>query len=363
MRIAMVSPYSLSRPGGVQQQALGLTAELRRLGHDVRLIAPLDGPPPEPGIVSVCPSVEWESNGSIAPIAPGQAAARRTIGALTAIEPDVVHLHEPLVPGPTLTALLWFEGPMVGTAHISGELPHDWLRPALPPVVARLTARCAVSDSAAEMARRLYKADFEVLWNGIDLHAYEEPAPTPSARAAVLFMGRHEPRKGLRTLIDAWAGIDRDATLWIAGTGPETGDLKRRKLSGVEWLGVLSERDKISRLKGATVYCAPSLGGESFGIVLLEAMAAGTPVVASAIDGYANVARPDREALLVPAGDPDALRDALRTLLDDPERRAELEKAGTARAEEFSMHRLALRYVEIYERVIAAARSGQPHQG
>jgi phosphatidyl-myo-inositol alpha-mannosyltransferase len=113
----MISPYSMSRPGGVQGQVLGLARELRKLDIDVRIIAPCDGPPPDPSIVSVGPSIEWESNGSIAPIAPGRASARRTAEALRTMQPDVVHLHEPAVPGPCLSALIGFPGPMVGTFH------------------------------------------------------------------------------------------------------------------------------------------------------------------------------------------------------------------------------------------------------
>src|SRR3954469_19868500 len=131
MRLAMTCPYSMSRPGGVQGQVLGLARELRQLDIDVRVIAPCDGPPPNPLVIDVGPTVEWESNGSIAPIAPGRATARRTVEALRSFAPDVVHLHEPGVPGPCLSALIGFDGPMVGTFHASGDLPRKWLRPAL----------------------------------------------------------------------------------------------------------------------------------------------------------------------------------------------------------------------------------------
>src|SRR3954469_6719787 len=130
MRVLMTCPYSMSRPGGVQGQILGLARELRKLDVDVRILAPCDGPPPDPSIVSVGPSVEWESNGSIAPIAPGRASARRTAEALRSLEPDVVHLHEPAVPGPCLSTLLGYSGRMLATFHASGELLHQWTRPA-----------------------------------------------------------------------------------------------------------------------------------------------------------------------------------------------------------------------------------------
>ncbi|MFM7224784.1 MAG: glycosyltransferase family 4 protein [Actinomycetota bacterium] len=351
MRVAVVCPYSMSRPGGVQGQVLGLARELRGLGVDARIIAPCDGPPPDPAMVSVGPTVEWESNGSVAPIATTPATARRTAEALRSIEPDVVHLHEPIVPGPCLSALLGFEGPIVGTFHSSGDAPLQWLRPAARSVAARLTLRVAVSDAARRTAEAHWGGDeYLVLWNGIEVERIAAVAPTPSDRPAVCFVGRHEPRKGLAVLLEAWAGLDRDAVCWVIGTGPQGDELRARGVPGVEWLGPVSERERDARLRGATVFCAPSLGGESFGIVLLEAMAADTAIVAAAIEGYSDVARADREARLVPPGDPVALRSALRELLDDADRRTALVTAGRARAEEFSMRSLAARYLECYER-------------
>jgi len=358
VRVVMTSPYSLSRPGGVQGQVLGLARELRKMGVDVRVVGPCDGPPPEPGIVSVGPSVEWNSNGSVAPISPGRATARRTLEVMRSIEPDVVHLHEPAVPGPCLSALLYFNGPMVGTFHASGELLHMWTRPALKSSMARLSARVVVSESALETARaNWYDAEYVVLWNGIEVDRIAGAVPTPTERPAAFFIGRHEPRKGLAVLLDAWRAIDRDAVLWIGGAGPQTEELHaEKKVKNVEWLGAITDAERDSRLRAATVLCAPSLHGESFGVVLLEGMAAGTPVVASAIEGYRNVARADRDALLVPPGDVGALQQALRRVLDDPALRERLVVEGRARAEEFSMARLAERYLELYERALVPAR-------
>jgi phosphatidyl-myo-inositol alpha-mannosyltransferase len=358
VRVVMTSPYSLSRPGGVQGQVLGLARELRKLGVDVRVVGPCDGPPPEPGIVSVGPSVEWNSNGSVAPISPGRATARRTAEVMRSIEPDVVHLHEPAVPGPCLSALIGFNGPMVGTFHASGELLHMWTRPALKSMMARLSSRVVVSESALETARaNWYDADYVVLWNGIEVDRFADAVPTPSDRPAAFFIGRHEPRKGLEVLLDAWRTLDRDAVLWVGGTGLQTDELRAAtKSKNVEWLGAVTDAERDSRLRGATVLCAPSLHGESFGVVLLEGMAAGTPVVASAIEGYANVARADIDALLVPAGDVRALQGALRRVFDDPALREQLVAAGRTRADEFSMARLAERYLELYERALVPAR-------
>jgi phosphatidylinositol alpha-mannosyltransferase len=304
----------------------------------------------------VGPTVEWESNGSVAPIATGRATARRTAEALRSIEPDVVHLHEPAVPGPCLSTLIGFGGPMVGTFHSSGDAPHQWLRPALRSFLLRLTVRVAVSDAARDTAARHWNGDdYEVLWNGIDVERFAVVEPASALRPAVLFLGRLEPRKGLGVLLDAWEGLERDAELWVIGTGPEADTLAVRDLPRVVWLGSVTDAERDARVRGATVFCAPSLRGESFGVVLLEAMAAGTPIVASAIEGYQNVARAGQDALLVPPGDAIALRGALRELLDDGDRRAALVAAGTERAEAFSMPRLAERYAELYNRSLVPA--------
>jgi phosphatidylinositol alpha-mannosyltransferase len=352
LRVLMVSPYSLTRVGGVQGQVLGLARSLRALDVDVRVLAPCDGPPPGPGIMAVGPSVEWENNGSVAPIAPDPNAARRTIDALRDVHPDVVHLHEPVVPGPALTLLLGAELPTVSTHHISGEIGREWLMPALRGQMHRLAARVAVSESARLTAFEAYGGDYEVWWNGIDLAPGGSVSPTPSSRPAVLFVGRHEHRKGLRVLLDAWRGIDRDATLWVVGAGPETDELRGRGDPNVEWLGRVDDAERDARLHGATVFCAPALGGESFGVVLLEAMAAGAAVVAADIDGYRNVATDGIDALLVTPGDADALRVALRRALDDAALRDRLVAAGRRRADQLSMRHLAERYLALYRRVV-----------
>ena len=354
VKVLMVCPYSLSRPGGVQSQVMGLVRELRSLGVDARIIAPCDGPPPVPGVMTVGESTLWESNGSIAPIATGAQGARRTIDALGFFEPDVVHLHEPMVPGPSLTLLLGYHGPMISTHHISGHIGREWVMPAVRSNMERVHARAAVSESARATAVDSVGGDYLVLWNGVEVERFASAVPTPSARPAVLFCNRHEPRKGLSVLLDAWHGIDRDATLWVASKGPQTEELRARNVANVEWLGVVSDTQRNERIAGSRIFCAPSTGGESFGVVLLEGMAGGAAVVASDIDGYRNVARGDVDAVLVAPNDPDALRVALRRVLDDDALHTRLLHAGRERADEFSMHRLATRYLEMYHVAIAA---------
>jgi phosphatidyl-myo-inositol alpha-mannosyltransferase len=356
MRVLLVSPYSLSVFGGVQGQVLGLARSLRELGVDARVVAPCDGPPPERGIVTVGPSTNFSSNGSIAPIASGKPVARRTLEARRALAPDVIHLHEPLVPGPTQTLLLGADEPLVGTFHASysGRF-NPWYRMFRPPLkrwVSRLTIRTAVSGEAGELAQLSFEGDYEIVPNGVDVPQFAKATPWPTDRPTILFVGRHEPRKGLGVLLEAFAGLERDARLWVAGEGPETEDLRRRDIAGVEWIGCISEEERARRLRTATLFCAPALGGESFGIVLLEAMAASTAVVASDIDGFRNVARADQDALLVEPCDAGALRDGLRRVLDDASRRAELVASGEQRAAEFSMRHVAERFVELYEAAI-----------
>jgi phosphatidylinositol alpha-mannosyltransferase len=356
MRVLMVCPYSLSRPGGVQGQALGLTRELRRLGVDVRLAGPSDGPPPQPGTITVGESVLWENNGSFAPIATSTQAARRTIDALAMFEPDVVHLHEPMVPGPTLSLLLGYHGPMLSTHHIAGHVGREWAMPAVRLNMERVGMRVAVSESACATATDSLGGEYTVLWNGVEVDRFERATPHPTDRPAVLFCNRHEQRKGLSVLLDAWAGIDRDAVLWIASSGPQTEELKARNVPGVVWLGVVSDDERNARIAGASVFCAPSTTGESFGVVLLEAMAGGAAVVASDIDGYRNVARGGCDAMLVRPDDPLSLRDALRSVLDDAALRDKLVDAGRARAAELSMTHLAERYIGLYDGLLRVPR-------
>ncbi len=358
MRVSILSPYSLSVPGGVQGQVLGLARALRTLGVDARVIGPTDGPPPEPGITTVGSSIGFSTNGSISPMAEEQSiASERTLEALRVFEPDVLHLHEPLVPGPTSAALLGSEIPKVGTFHAAGEAgspAYKALRKLAVGAAKRLAVRVAVSPDARAMAEEALGGSYLVLPNGVDVDAFAKVEPMVAARPAVLFVGRHEPRKGLGVLLDAWTGLDRDATLWVASDGPETEALRARRTPNVEWLGRISESEKLARLKGATVFCAPALGQESFGIVLLEGMAAGTAVLASDIPGYRNVARDDLNALMVTADDPHALRLGLRRLLDADDLRARLEEAASVHVLDFSLARLAQRYLGVYEQAIAA---------
>jgi phosphatidyl-myo-inositol alpha-mannosyltransferase len=356
LRVGLVCPYSLSIPGGVQGQVLGIAKALRSMGVEARVLAPCDGPPPDPWVSPLGASVPAAANGSVAPIAPDPAASLRTIRVLRDERFDIVHLHEPLVPGPTLTALLFSDGPLVGTFHRAGTI--SWYRAMRGPgrwATRRLGLRCAVSALALETARETFGGEYELVWNGIDIGLVSAVEPWPTSGPTVLFLGRHEPRKGLAVLVEAVVRHGVEARIWVAGEGPQTASLKEATLgdSRFEWLGVISEDEKLRRLRGADVLAAPSLHGESFGVVLLEGMAAGTPVVASDIPGYANVARPSRDAILVPPGDAGALAAGLCEALDGGPTIKAMTESAYERAAELSLDSLARRYLELYRPLLA----------
>jgi phosphatidyl-myo-inositol alpha-mannosyltransferase len=356
VRIGIVCPYSLTIPGGVQGQVLALARTLRHMGHDTRVLAPCDGPPPDPAVTPLGNSLPTAANGSVAPIAPDVSAQLRTIRALRDEDFDVVHLHEPLCPGPTHTALLFKSQPLVGTFHAAGgSAAYRWLTPAVRWMAQKLDLRCAVSEDARAMAFEALGGEYRLVFNGVEVDAFRKAAPWPTEGPTIFFLGRHEPRKGLAVLLEAMVQLPADVRLWVAGDGPETDVLRSRAAgdSRIEWLGRITEEEKARRLRGADVFCAPSLRGESFGVVLLEAMAAETPVVASDLPGYANVARADRDALLVPPGDATGLAGALRRVLADQSLSAGLVASGEARAAEFSMEHLAEVYLESYATVVA----------
>lgn len=355
MRVGIICPYSVTVPGGVQGQVLGLARSLRALGHQARVLAPCDGPPPDPNVTPLGNSIPTAANGSVAPLAPDPSAQLRTIRALRDEGFDVLHLHEPLAPGPTQTAMFFKSSPLVGTFHAAGEsAAYRWMGPGVRWLARRLDERCVVSADAEEMARTALGGTYHRLFNGVEVDRFAKADPWPTEGPTVFFLGRHEPRKGLAVLLDALRELPPAVRLWVGGDGPETDELRTRHAGDprIEWLGRLSEEDKRARLRGADVVCFPSLRGESFGVVLLEGMAAGTPIVASNLPGYANVARSGTDALLVDPGDATVLADGLRRVLTDPSLAAELVASGDERAASFSMDRLAERYLDVYRTIV-----------
>ena len=354
MRIGIVCPYSLTLPGGVQMQVLGLARALSRSGHPTRVLGPCDGPPPDPNVTPLGNSLPASSNGSVAPVAPDPSCQLRAIRAMRDESFDVIHLHEPLAPGATTTALLVRPAPLIGTFHAAGaSLAYDLFPRAARFLAGRLDHRVAVSPDARDTASVSLGGTYDLLYNGVELAPYRSAESVRASGPTILFIGRHEPRKGLGVLLDALSMLPAEVRLWVAGSGPETAGLQARSASDprIEWLGTVTDIEKIARLKGADVLCAPSLRGESFGIVLLEAMAADTAVVASDLPGYRNVARSGHDALLVPPGDAEKLAAALGRVLSSTSESSRLVAAGHERAQSFSMSGLADQYLERYERI------------
>lgn len=372
MRVALVCPYSLSVPGGVQSQVLGLARALGRLGHDSVVIAPVDGSlSEEPGseVVGVGRSLPVPANGSVARLSITPLAAARTVRALRRFAPDVVHIHEPLAPGPTWAALSRL-GVKVGTFHRAGGVSGaSLLAPAARALASRLTVRTAVSEEARSTAEALVGGEYRIVGNGVEIERFTDGTPVAQtgAEAGVLFVGRHERRKGLDVLLEAFARLDPavPARLWVVGEGPQTAELRARsgRDDRVVWLGRLDDGDLATWMRRADVLCAPARGGESFGIVLVEAMAAHTLVVASDIPGYSAVI--SSHGVLVPPGDVQALTGALSSVLDDVATRRGsasprfLDEAA-AHARQWSMEAVAARYLEVYEEALRRGNARSP---
>jgi phosphatidylinositol alpha-mannosyltransferase len=324
-------------------------------------------------LVTTGHSTSLPANGSVAPVSLSPAAARRALSRLRLASPDVVHVHEPFAPGLTYALLSARDlPPVVATFHRSGgSVLYTLLGPLARRLAGHLSVRTAVSDAAAATARRALGGTYEVLYNGIEVDRFAGVEPWPTAAPTVLFLGRHEGRKGLGVLLEAWARLVDDGpgtdgppapVLWVAGDGPETAALSRRypDSDSVRWLGIVDEQEKVRRLAAAEVLAAPALGGESFGLVLLEGMAARAVVVASDIDGYRDAA--GGRAVLVPPGDAGALAEALRGVLvgrlapaDGTGDRAGWLDGGTERAGRWSMASLSARYEALYEESVVGS--------
>jgi phosphatidylinositol alpha-mannosyltransferase len=368
MRIAIVCPYAWDRFGGVQTHVRAQAATLRARGHEVTVIAPRtwsrsrEGDSDYTGVIGIGRTLSIPANGSMAPITFGPAAAVRIRRALADLGPEIVHLHEPLIPSLSGLALLNSSVPCVGTFHASSEssLAYRVARPILRGAMDRLRVRIVVSDAARDLIGRYFPGDYEVIPNGVEVTRYAAASPADlGAGRTVLFLGRLERRKGLEVLIQALTRLrDLDMKLVAVGAGPEERacrSLAARLGVNVQFTGEVHDDLKAGMFRSADVYCAPAIGGESFGIVLIEAMAAGTPVVCSDLPGFRAVA--EGAAALVPPGDPGRLADALRGVLLDEERARSLSETGRSIADRYDWARLAERLEDVYVR--AAAGSGQ----
>jgi len=363
VRVAMVSPYSWAHPGGVNSHVRGLASEMMRRGHSVTIIAP-DGGAEVPGAVlkSAGHSMPFPANRSVAWLAltPGTGAkVRRAISEGTF---DIVHIHEPLVPLVSTAAVQASGCRVVGTFHAAGDgraLAYGLARVLYRDVHRRLDYLIAVSESARSLVSNHFPGEYELIPNGIDLEKFsrarDRPEDLPPAEPVILFVGRNEKRKGLSVLLKALPILAREVPgcrLALVGEGLE-GRTVLRGLDGpmrerVSAIGYVSDEELPAYYGAADVFCAPALGGESFGVVLLEAMACGTAVVASDIPGYRDVLDRAGGGRLFKTGDPEDLAAALTMLLKDDGLRGELSRKGLEGVREFSWRNIGDRLEECY---------------
>jgi phosphatidylinositol alpha-mannosyltransferase len=368
MKIGIVVPYSWSFWGAVVEHAELQAAALRKVGHDVRLVMGNDPPgsftrvlhprlgrhgEPPPEVIPIGRSVIVPANGSLPNIILSPRSIFRIRRVLESERFDLLHLHEPMTPTPCVAALALARCPLVATFHASGDL--SWLKPAKLAwgfLLDRLDHRIAVSEPARESASRYFPGDYELIPNGVLI---PDRADADRREERVVFVGRHEPRKGLQILLRAWPEIRQRSAAPLAVR------LLFARLripdEGVDVRGFLSQDELTAELLRAKALVAPSLGGESFGMVLTRAFACATPVVASDISGYRGVMEA-QAGRLVPPGDPQALAEAVVNLLEDEPARVELGRAARVLAQErYSWEGIAQRLSEIYEGIVESQRA------
>ena len=370
MKIALVSAYDYPYPGGVTEHISHLSAEFKRRGHEVHIIAPQSAAVKDLTTEIVHPVgtvVPVPANGSVARLSLSVRLSRKVKEILERERFDVIHLHEPLLPALPITVLRHSQTVNIGTFHAFARSNYAYFygKPILKYFVRKLHGRIAVSPPARDFVAEYFPGHYEVIPNGIDYERFAGASPAPLERYReggpnVLFVGRIEKRKGLKFLLRAMGGVWDHfpaARLIVVGAGPLLEDYRRlveaNRLENVEFVGFVPSEDLLRYYQSCDVFCAPSTGQESFGIVLLEAMASGKPLVASDISGYRSVVTHGVHGLLVPPKDEQALALALVRLLSDPDLRARMGQAGRAWAAEFSWDKVAGRVLDFYDRVLA----------
>jgi phosphatidyl-myo-inositol alpha-mannosyltransferase len=375
VKLGIVVPYSWSFWGGVLDHAHHQAAALRELGVETRTLMGNDPPgqftrvlhprsgrhgQPPPDVIPVGRSVIVPANHSLPNIILSPRSFVRVKQALERERFDIIHLHEPMTPIPCVATLALADAPCVTTHHASGEL--GWLKGAKPIwgfLLDRVVKRIAVSAEASEAAARYFPGDYEIVPNGVLIPEQAEAGPRENR---VVFIGRHDPRKGMEVVLRAWPQVHArtGARLRVVGADPLRVRLAlaRHRLpdTAIDSLGSIDDDSLTRELLHAKALAAPSLGGESFGMVLTRAFACATPVVASDIDGYREVLSPGT-GIAVPPGDVDALARGLIELLEDEPRRAELGREGRRVAQEnYAWDAIAQRLLEIYEEALRAVR-------
>ncbi len=372
----MVSPYDFSVPGGVVKHIYYLDKYLREMGHQVKIIAPCsreDTPLPEHLIKASSLVIGVPSAGSVARVSISPLVYRKAKKILEEENFDIVHIHEPLTPILPIAVLRHSRAVNIGTFHAYRPDPHPVLEYSdvlLRRLANKLDGRIAVSRAARDYISRYFPGDYRIIPNGVDLELFRAKAKPVErfcdGRLNILFVGRLEKRKGFGVLLEAFGHVQREVPgvrLLVVGAfndddkKPFIEFIRKNRIYGVRFIGHVPEDELPRYYHTCDVFCAPSLGYESFGMVLIEAMAAGKPVVASAIPGYTEVVKSGAEGLLVPPGDPQALARAIIHLLQNPQLRITMGEMGKRKASRYSWRQIASEVLEYYKE--AAERSGK----
>ncbi|HEX9717164.1 MAG TPA: glycosyltransferase family 4 protein [Actinomycetota bacterium] len=365
MRVALTCPYAWDAPGGVQVHVRELGQHLMARGHEVLALAPSRGRPSEPWVRAVGRPVGVPYNRSTAPIDPRPWSIGRVRELLALFEPDVVHAHEPLTPSTSMWATLSSRAPVVATFHSGAERSRlfDVSAPVLRRMARRIAVRIAVSERAAAFVRDRVGGDFRIVPNGADVARFAEAAPSDLGPGSkLLFVGRLHERKGFPTAVEAFRllAVSRpDLRLVVAGDGEDRDAvelLDPALRARVVLLGSVPHDHLPPYHAACDVFLAPSVGGESFGIVLVESMAAGLPVVASRIPGYDEVLTDGVEGFLVPPRDPAAVAAAAAAVLDDPGLARKMGEAGRERSRRYDWAVVAGEVEAAYRDALASIR-------
>ena len=386
LKLALVSPYDFAYPGGVTEHVTHLAQRFAALGHEVHIVAPSSDDESEPTLAvdatihRIGRVVSIPANGSVARITLSLRSYLQAKQLLQAEQFDLIHLHEPMMPALPLTVLRHSNSVNVGTFHAFRNTPLTYFygKPILRPFFRKLHGHIAVSGAARDFVGEYFPADYRIIPNGIDFPRLYNRPPSPPLfaddRPTVLFVGRLEKRKGLKFLLRAWPSVlarHPDARLVVVGRGRPLEGYKRFAArqgwspDDVVFAGYVATEDLPRYYQSADIFCAPNTGQESFGIVLLEAMAAGAPIVASDIPGYRDVVSNGVEGLLVERQNPGAIADAVCRLLASPELRALMRRAGQAKAQDYDWPRVASQILDYYKevldrRVVAASPPHRP---
>jgi phosphatidylinositol alpha-mannosyltransferase len=378
MRIALVSPYDFPFPGGVTQHIHYLDKHFRELGHHVKIIAPCGGEEPEQladnVVVTTTRILSIPFSGSKARIPYSPAVNWRVKRALHGEEFDIVHAHEPMTLPVPIMALTHSRSVNVGTFHAyrDSHLIYKYARRIFQPFFDKLDGKIAVSEAARDTVARYFGGEFVIIPNGIDVERFGGEHVQPieqyaDGRPNILFVGRLEPRKGFRYLLRAFPYVKEEfpqARLIVVGAyrKKEIANFlhytRENHLTGVKFVGRVSDEDLPRYYRTCDVFCAPSTGFESFGIVLLEAMATGKPTVATNIPGYRDLLEDGKEGFLAEPKDERSLAAALIRILKEPPTREEMGARGRVKAQRYSWRQVALQVLDYYEELVARGRAG-----